>query len=248
MSDRQWQFGDWCEYDGLKWRVFAALKDGTLRVVDRSNNSCYVRVCRATYLPGCTGWDWQPPAPIDPGEGWRLLEKGELVDDGDEYYANGWFAHNLKPLSKQASGCTYRRRITPPLQLHEGAWYERRDGKVVGPCKRSYTNLVNFPWQVGEYAYTNLGFYWSDGSRKVPADLIREVPAPEPAYRHFANAEEYKPHRERWLRVRAGKLLSKAGSYDDCGIYASDGSGFKSFPDLFSDCEFEDETPFGIKE
>lgn len=39
--------------------------------------------------PLCTGWDWKPPAPIDPGEGWELLPVGTMLQDGDECFFNG---------------------------------------------------------------------------------------------------------------------------------------------------------------
>lgn len=70
-----------------------------------------------TNLPDCTSWDWQPPQPIDPGEGWRLLENDELKQVGDECRwrdkpDDTWMRtpHN----DKQGGGLVYRRRIEPP--------------------------------------------------------------------------------------------------------------------------------------
>lgn len=35
------------------------------------------------HLPGCIGFDWEPPKPIEPPEGWRLLTEGEVIIAGD---------------------------------------------------------------------------------------------------------------------------------------------------------------------
>lgn len=41
------------------------------------------------HLPECTGWDWEPPKPVDPGEGWRLLKVGEIIQRNDELHEGG---------------------------------------------------------------------------------------------------------------------------------------------------------------
>jgi len=49
------------------------------------------------HLPECTGWDWEPPKPVEAGEGWRLLEVGEIRQEGDEYqeYDDTWTAISM---------------------------------------------------------------------------------------------------------------------------------------------------------
>jgi hypothetical protein len=67
-----------------------------------------------TYLPDCTGWDWEPPKPVDPGEGWRLLEVGELIRFGDEWWdADHWTVVENKDTNVQLYVPTLkvRRRI-----------------------------------------------------------------------------------------------------------------------------------------
>jgi hypothetical protein len=68
------------------------------------------------HLPECDSFDWGPPSPPDPGEGWRLIDKAvDQPQAGDEI----WFAtrrewslrENLNPF---INGWHYRRRIEPP--------------------------------------------------------------------------------------------------------------------------------------
>lgn len=69
--------------ESMDYPVFAVLRD---------NNKCYSEIyCLngkyysttsgsgydlMTHLPECTGWDWQPPEPVDPGTvptDWKLI-------------------------------------------------------------------------------------------------------------------------------------------------------------------------------
>lgn len=84
---------------------------------------------------------------------------------------------------------------TPKLQLREGAWYERPCGKIVGPCKLLDRDSAIRKWDIQGYWYADDGKHCASDA----LNLIREVPAPAPKYRPFANAEEFKPHRDRWI-------------------------------------------------
>lgn len=70
----------------------------------------------------------KPPAKPDPGEGWRLLEPGELVIQGDEYLDpvhGGWEESiNWKsPLEGKQHGFPYRRRKPQePVITHGGPY------------------------------------------------------------------------------------------------------------------------------
>lgn len=253
MSNRDWQFGDWCEYEGYRCRVVHVFP-GSLKVVDGSGDAILCRKEICSYLTDCDSWDWKPPAPIDPGEGWRLLEKGEneeLVEEGDEYLASygAWVQANnwLSETRHQSRSLTYRRRVVQPLQLREGAWYERRDGEVVGPCIHSpASNSDKMPWRVGSY--------WYPGYGRIIAcerdwDLIREVPAPtppQPTYRPFANSEEFTPFRAKFFRHKDVNKHYPPPCYDDHGIQTK---GVEcNFEQAFEFFEFEDGTPFGMPE
>ncbi len=71
------------------------------------------------HLPECTGWDWKPPKPVDPGEGWRLLEVGEIRQKGDEwlcYDSKEWWpvtSSNGNPYN--AADRPVRRRSQPDV-------------------------------------------------------------------------------------------------------------------------------------
>ena len=51
---------------------------------------------------------------IDPGPGWRLLEAGEIVEEGDERRVTGGWAKTHNAGLPQSAYFVYRRRITAP--------------------------------------------------------------------------------------------------------------------------------------
>jgi len=112
------------------------------------------------------------PAPIDPGDGWRLLKNGEEPNYGDEVRCpnSKWTPLMLDFEPGQRKGWVYRRRI-------------------------------------------------------------------EPTYRPFANAAEYAPHRDRWIRVKIGGEMRRLQFY----------SNDTNWNLYFESCEFEDGTPFGVE-
>jgi hypothetical protein len=68
----------------------------------------------------------------------------------------------------------------------------------------------------------------------------------KPKYRPFANAEEFKPYRDKWVKVINNldihKSILRPSSYNDFSWSAW------SWEEAFKDLEFDDGTPFGIKE
>ena len=80
--------------------------------------------------------------------------------------------------------------------------------------------------------------------------IIRKIPKPK-QYRAFANAAEYKPHRDRWLaRIdEHGLLLDgefQINGFDDTGIWL--GSNHLSYKDaLDRGHTFDDGNPFGVE-
>lgn len=92
--------------------------------------------------------------------------------------------------------------------------------------------------------------YWSDSQNQWMAAArcmwqvmeifcVRITP-PEPQYRPFASAEEFKPYRDRWSRRKGSDKLRPPAAYYN--------SGRRSFTwaDLLEEFEFEDGTPFGL--
>jgi hypothetical protein len=59
------------------------------------------------------------------------------------------------------------------MQIKEGKFYRRRDGKIVGPAEKS--SKVEFPFRAGGHTYRANGFYYNGGDY---LDLVEEVPAP----------------------------------------------------------------------
>ena len=80
--------------------------------------------------------------------------------------------------------------------------------------------------------------------------IIRKIEKPA-TYRPFKDAEEFKPHRDRWIcRLYNGrpdaKGCYKVSAYDDRGTFANDGK--TSYQDMFEEGRvFDDGTPFGVK-
>jgi hypothetical protein len=64
---------------------------------------------------------------------------------------------------------------------------------------------------------------------------------PEPQYRSFANAAEFAPHRDRWIRTPGQEVTNRVDYYSDRGVNGM------SFSVLLEDRTFDDGTPFGVK-
>lgn len=112
------------------------------------------------------------PVPIKAGDGWRLLEEGEVPAAGDCLSIDGirWIELSEACHPRKKDGVFYRRRI-------------------------------------------------------------------EPAYRPFACAAEYAPHRERWVTSkRSGSTIRLVSFSDDT-----------DWERYFKEYEFEDGTPFGVE-
>jgi hypothetical protein len=80
--------------------------------------------------------------------------------------------------------------------------------------------------------------------------IIRKIEKPA-TYRPFANAEEFKPHRDRWIcRLHNGqpdaKGCYKVSAYDDRGTFANDSK--TSYQDMLEEGRvFDDGNPFGVR-
>ena len=88
---------------------------------------------------------------IDPGEGWRLLEEGELIEDGDHYLCPSreeWTSSTGNPNSgKTQSACySYRRKIKPPEpELLEGYEFCGKDSAEL----TTYRHTKDSKWVKG---------------------------------------------------------------------------------------------------
>jgi hypothetical protein len=152
--------------------------------------------------------------------------------------------------------CTGFDWVPPPkLQLREGAWYERKDGKIVGPCE-PYKNPSWAPeanWEVAGRWYSD------DGKNPAPeTNLIREVEPPQPKYRPFANLKEFYPHHNRLVCVNVPNPrvleLYKVQVFNDHTFWLHTETG-KSYASGLLDYQFADYvdgklvfSPFGVQE
>ena len=92
----------------------------------------------------------------------------------------------------------------------------------------------------------------SNGSSNYP--IICKIEKPK-QYRPFANAEEFKPHRERWVRI----VVQSCGSLDRVcvgEIQAITGfnessicmwAGWLTYHEGLEGLQFDDGTPFGVE-
>jgi hypothetical protein len=80
------------------------------------------------------------------------------------------------------------------------------------------------------------------------AVILRKIATPA-KYRQFANAEEFKPHRDRWVRHKddTPDAAFRVLEYRDSGVMNISGEPMY-FADAFSELFFDDDgTPFGVR-
>lgn len=73
------------------------------------------------------------------------------------------------------------------------------------------------------------------------------APIPEPKHRPFANAEEFAPHREKWIRTKNGGELWRVYSYNNNGIITPS-LNFVDYEKMFGTYDFEDGSPCGMED
>jgi|LakMenE18May11ns_1017448.scaffolds.fasta_scaffold9512224_3 hypothetical protein len=104
--------------------------------------------------------------------------------------------------------------------------------------------------------------HWSgEGETAEVYPIIRMIEKPA-TYRPFANAEEFKPHRDRWVRVvkkqderntnledwfGVGSCLKIMGC-EESGLWLRVPGGWLTYESAFEDFVFDDDgTPFGVR-
>jgi len=74
--------------------------------------------------------------------------------------------------------------------------------------------------------------------------ILRKIEKPK-QYRPFANAEEFKPHCERWFFFDDG--VCKICRYDKHGIWIGGTYQFVSYAECHRSLTFDDGSPFGVE-
>jgi len=73
------------------------------------------------------------------------------------------------------------------------------------------------------------------------------VNPPEPQYRPFANAAEFMPHADRWLKEKLQEdFRATVCAFNDKGFWISGAMVSTTYADGFCIFEFADGTPFGV--
>jgi hypothetical protein len=171
-----------------------------------------------------------------------------FVDDGAynlAYTTNGRFAdkEDHRDIIEHLPDCTgfdWVPQPEPQLQLREGAWYERKDGLIVGPCE-PYID----PYNPEKRKWVMCGRWYHDDGHNPHSGhcIVREVEPPkppQPKYRPFRSMEEFTPFRERWWRCKNHKTVLPPCHYNDTR------HGGSTWVDRFARYVFEDGSPFGI--
>jgi hypothetical protein len=96
-----------------------------------------------------------------------------------------------------------------------------------------------------------LGGKWQPTQAKLAWDrdyyYIVPVNPPEPQYRPFANAAEFMPHADRWLKEKLQEdFRATVCAFNDKGFWISGAMVSTTYADGFCIFEFADGTPFGV--
>jgi hypothetical protein len=135
---------------------------------------------------------WIEPPTVDVGEGWRLLEEGEMPQEGDECRwrentNDPWqSALNWKRGNPQSAHCIYRRRVPKPFRIseHGPGVYLCRDGREYEVIPLPHG--TEFTWWTRKHAES-----WRDdgtwslahGEKCPDKDLVRYLrPLPQPEW------------------------------------------------------------------
>lgn len=116
------------------------------------------------------------------------------------------------------------------------------------------SQMDNRQWSIDD---AGKPFQWRGEKSNGVYPIIRKVETPK-KYRPFANAGEFKPHRDRWVKIASGD--------NDCGFDIDEADvgedrridgcnehsvciweGWMTFRDAFKCFTFDDGTPFGVE-
>ena len=107
------------------------------------------------------------------------------------------------------------------------------------------------------YVHNGVARLWGESKASCATyPIIRKIETPK-KYRPFANGEEFKPHRHRWVKVvsedNSGGLLDEG---DTGGLRSITGcsksgvciwEGWMTYGEAFECFAFDDGTPFGVE-
>ena len=167
--------------------------------------------------------------------------------------------------AKCGLGCTFIRAIPEPTYAERQAKWVAENGVKVGTRVRffrrfesseSYDDSLNITnsmqslvgtvgvvTELGENDFlVDFQPYRTGNDWYLPftaLELVRET------YRPFANAKEFEPHREKWLKVRESNTRERTNWYDDNGILSCHNE-VVSYANLLKNATFEDGSKCGV--
>lgn len=136
----------------------------------------------------------------DPGEGWRLLEEGEQVTSGDEYWhaKKEWKPVCQFPKFDSNIYVPHRRRVRPPFRISDKGpgLYATRDGRTAKVTEKCTTLR---PWHgtvanyTGRFCWHDDGTYQGVPGQQISSDLVRYI-GPLPDETPWVATSEYRQH------------------------------------------------------
>ena len=254
-TSRKWEFGDWAHSPEGIVRFFFEKDGGGLCVSKDGRSHCF-QFKYLEYLQDCTGFGWNDPVwnpVIEPPPGYRIIADG-VVSDGDmSLQDRGWYYSTAKgkdiaELLDLGAAKAYARKIEPkPIDPPKG-YRLMKDEETIrhgdmfwqgGAWNQTGISVSEIPVSVAlaKYARYRITAY----ARKIDtSDYI------EPRYRPFANAAEFKPHRDKWIIQYREDCLMRIGCFDEETVWLATSEFGKSFVEAFQAWKFEDGTPFGV--
>jgi hypothetical protein len=99
--------------------------------------------------------------------------------------------------------------------------------------------------EIGEYCVNPEGEpHLIEGRTIYRVCVIRKIEKPA-AYRQFANAGEFRPHRDQWIKRKDNGHEMRTTSFCDFFHFTNDNGD--TWETRFADYIFDDGTPFGVK-
>ena len=250
MAEHVWKIGDWCQWGiGMHyvWKLCDFNGGVRLHLINCAGSTAYTIAedTRLEHLPDCTGWDWQPPPKLQLREGaWYEQADGEVVgpankrdtttvpwfigfhwyrDDGTTLGTSETLALIREvpaPAPKIKAPEGYRLLTEEETILHGDMFLQGGEWLKTGLSKQTVGESLRVYCRVGIIAY----------ARKI-----------EPKYRPFANAAEFKPHRDRWIRDKNNWAVR-------VNSLSHDGANGSSWHSLVNHWTFEDTgLPVGVE-
>ena len=185
-------------------------------------------------------------------EGWELIAVRKVQIGEWTVNRNG----DLEKWKFNSSGIyPVIRKVPKGLKLEVGKCYRQKSGNVVGPICHDggndnwpfYKNTIN---REDRQYFSVQGYRYPHLDKNHPENLVEEVPKPEPKYRAFASAEEFKPYRDKWILRLDEEDGTSCGSYGAWRVDSYDEESVISDEEISYEellkYKFEDGTPCGI--